>query len=101
MGEVLYFCALKSTNTLCDLRLSGFYLFNAVKYAECLGSNSCLWTPFARLVMGNVIDGEEAVAIFAIAKYCIYQIISFVSFRTLNLSFRTVDMKRLGGVKIY
>ena len=30
-----------------------------------------------------------------------YQVIGCEAFRTLNLSFRTVDMKRLGGVKIY
>ena len=30
-----------------------------------------------------------------------HEFIDFTSFRTLNLSFRTVDMKRLGGVKIY
>ncbi len=30
-----------------------------------------------------------------------YQVMGYEAFRTLNLSFRTVDMKRLGGVKIY
>ena len=70
-----------------------------MKYAECLGPNYCLWTPFARLVMGNVIDGEEAVAIFAIVKDCIYQIISFVSFRTARSVFRTVGIEILGDME--
>lgn len=49
--------------------------------------------------MGNVIDGEEAVAIFAIAKDCIYQIISLVSFRTARSVFRTVGIEILGDME--
>ena len=80
---------------LCDFRWLGFFPILNSEVCRMFRSEFSLWASFARLVMGNVIDGEEAVAIFAIAKDCIYQIISFVSFRTARSVFRTVGKKGL------